>query len=332
MVEIFKQNLAIEPDVQNFIQLALSAVAEMGGNSFAASLALLDAARHLRVAGAGTGYPLPVSLVIEELDIVVRCETGHEIALMQLREAPAPARVARISQRLQKSTEVTDPALLLQRNQEMMRYLDETRQRTERELAELQASLQARQQELHETMKQAETDPLTGLFNRRAFDLRLDSAFRRAMRQRDEPLSLLLFDLDFFKEINDQYGHQYGDAYLNKMAQAMLGVIRQDVDAAFRFGGDEFAMLVAADVGTACDKAVRVLDAMTGKVSIGIASINMKTPDAMDLESFVRQADDALYQAKRTGRGRVVCSAERQGDCNGQCSNKVTKASKAAAA
>lgn len=332
MVEIFKQNLAIEPDVQNFIQLALSAVAEMGGNSFAASLALLDAARHLRVAGAGTGYPLPVSLVIEELDIVVRFETGHEIALMQLREAPAPARVAHISRRLQKSTEVTDPALLLQRNQEMMRYLDETRQRTERELAELQASLQARQQELHETMKQAETDPLTGLFNRRAFDLRLDSAFRRAMRQRDEPLSLLLFDLDFFKEINDQYGHQYGDAYLNKMAQAMLGVIRQDVDAAFRFGGDEFAMLVAADVGTACDKAVRVLDAMTGKVSIGIASINMKTPDAMDLESFVRQADDALYQAKRTGRGRVVCSAERQGDCKGQCSNKVTKPSKAAAA
>lgn len=332
MVEIFKQNLAIEPDVQNFIQLALSAVAEMGGNSFAASLALLDAARHLRVAGAGTGYPLPVSLVIDDLDIVVRCETGHEIALMQLREAPAPARVAHISQRLQKSTEVADPALLLQRNQEMMRYLDETRQRTERELAELQASLQARQQELHETMKQAETDPLTGLFNRRAFDLRLDSAFRRAMRQRDEPLSLLLFDLDFFKEINDQYGHQYGDAYLNKMAQAMLGVIRQDVDAAFRFGGDEFAMLVAADVGTACDKAVRVLDAMTGKVSIGIASINMKTPDAMDLESFVRQADDALYQAKRTGRGRVVCSAERQGDCKGQCSNKVTKPSKAAAA
>ncbi len=332
MVEIFKQNLAIEPDVQNFVQLVLSAVAEMGGNSFAASLALLDAARRLRGAGAGTGYPLPVALVLEDLDVVIRCDTGQEITLMQLREAPALPHVERISQRLQKSTEVADPALLLQRNQEMMRYLDETRQRTERELAELQASLHARQQELHETMKQAETDPLTGLFNRRAFDVRLDTAFRRAMRQRDEPLSLLLFDLDYFKEINDQYGHQYGDAYLNKMAQAMLGVIRQDVDAAFRFGGDEFAMLVAADVSTACDKAVRVLDAMTGKVSIGIASINRITPDSMDLESFIRQADDALYQAKRSGRGRVVCSAEKRGDCKGECLNKAAKDSKAAAA
>lgn len=329
MVEIFKQNLAIEPDVQNFIQLVLSAIAEMGGNSFAASLAMLDMARRLREAGAGTGYPLPVSLVLQDLDIVIHCETGQIINLLQLRETPSMQRVEHISQRLQKSTEVTDPALLLRRNQEMMRYLDETRQRTERELADLQASLHARQQELHETMKQAETDPLTGLFNRRAFDVRLDSAFRRAMRQRDEPLSLLLFDLDFFKEINDQYGHQYGDAYLNKMAQGMLGVIRQDVDAAFRFGGDEFAMLLAADVTTACDKAAQVLDTMAGKVSIGIASINLKTPDTLDLENFVRQADDALYQAKRSGRGRVVCSVEQQGNCNGECLSKSVKASAA---
>lgn len=326
MVEIFKQNLAIEPDVQNFIQLVLSAIADMGGNSFAASLALLNLARRLREAGAGTGYPLPVSLVLHDLDVVIHCETGQQINLLQLREAPSTQRVEHISLRLQKSTEVADPALLLRRNQEMMRYLDETRQRTERELAELQASLHARQQELHETMKQAETDPLTGLYNRRAFDVRLDSSFRRAMRQRDEPLSLLLFDLDYFKEINDQYGHQYGDAYLNKMAQALLRVIRQDVDAAFRFGGDEFAMLLAADITTACDKAAHVLDAMAGKVSIGIASINMKTPDDLELENFVRQADDALYQAKRTGRGRVVCSVELSGNCSGDCLSKAAKA------
>ena len=323
MVEILKQNLAIEPDVQNFIQLSLSAVAELGGNAFSASLALLNVARCLRDAGAGTGYPLPVSLVIEGTELLIRCDSGQEIALACLRESPGDSHVKRVSQRLQRSTEVTDPALLLQRNQEMMRYLDETRRRTERELAELQASLHARQQELHETMKQAETDPLTGLYNRRAFDVRLESAFRRVMRQRAEPLSLLLFDLDHFKEINDQYGHQYGDAYLNKMAQAMLGVIRQDVDLAFRFGGDEFAMLVAAEVMTACEKAEHVRQAMAGKVSIGIASVSTDTPDSMDVAMFIRQADDALYQAKRNGRGRVVCHLEKQGGCTAACLSKV---------
>lgn len=323
MAEILKQNLAIEPDVQNFIQLVLSAVGELGGNSFSTSLALLEVARCLRGAGAGTGFPLPVSLVIEGTEVFVRCHSGQNIALTHLREAPKERLIEKISQRLQRSTEVTDPALLLQRNQEMMRYLDETRQRTERELAELQASLHARQQELHETMKQAETDPLTGLYNRRAFDLRLDSAFRRAMRQRDEPLSLLMFDLDHFKEINDQFGHQYGDAYLNKMAQAMLGVIRQDVDAAFRFGGDEFAMLLVADVATACEKAERVLHAMAGKVSIGITSINVNTPDSLSLEGFVRQADDALYQAKRAGRGQVVCDVQKENGCGGASVSKA---------
>lgn len=323
MVEILKQNLAIEPDVQNFIQLVLSAVGELGGNSFSASLALLGVARRLRGAGAGTGYPLPVSLIIEEAYLFIRCDSGQDIALTNLRETPKGTLVEKISQRLQRSTEVTDPALLLQRNQEMMRYLDETRQRTERELAELQASLHARQQELHETMKQAETDPLTGLYNRRAFDLRLGSAFRRAMRQHDEPLSLLMFDLDHFKEINDQYGHQYGDAYLNKMAQAMLSVIRQDVDAVFRFGGDEFAMLLAADVTTACEKAEHVLHTMAGKVSIGIASISVDTPDSMDMEGFIRQADDALYEAKRAGRGQVVCSLKKQNGCGSECMNKA---------
>ncbi|NWG86954.1 MAG: GGDEF domain-containing protein [Hydrogenophilaceae bacterium] len=323
-MELFKQNLAVEPDVQHFIRLSLSAIGELGGNPFTASLALLEVGRRLRSAGAGAGYPLPVSLELHGLDVRIRCDTGHDITLAKLREDPSPGQIEQVSRTLQKSTEISDPAFLLRRNQEMARYLDETRARTERELAELQASLDARQQELHETLRQAETDPLTGLCNRRAFDMRLEMAFRRAIRQRGEPLSLLLFDLDHFKEVNDQYGHQYGDAYLNKMAQAMLSVIRQDVDGAFRFGGDEFAMLLVADHVTACDKARQVLRSMAGKVSVGIASIYPDTPATLTLEDYVRQADDALYQAKRAGRGRVICCPQNQLGCISECVIKAT--------
>lgn len=310
-VELLKHNLAIEPDVQTFTRLALSSVSELGGNSFSASLAMLEATKRLRDAGAGTGLPLPVSLVLDGLHLLIQLE-GDDILLAQLREMPNDDSVKQLVLRLQKSTEVANPEVLLRRNQEMMRHLDETKAQTERELAELQANLNARQQELRESIKQAETDALTGLFNRRAYDYHLQNAFRRSLRQRNEPLSLILFDLDFFKEINDTHGHQYGDAYLNKMAQAMLSVIRQDIDMAFRFGGDEFAMLLLADASTACKKAQMVLSSMNGKVSIGVTSINDNTPASITLEGFVHQADDALYEAKRTGRGRVVCHSEGQ--------------------
>jgi len=100
----------------------------------------------------------------------------------------------------------------------MMRRFDESRARAERELADLQRNLLQRQRELQESTLQAQTDALTGLFNRRAYDEKLKGAFLHTMRQKDSPLSLMLFDLDHFKEINDEFGHQYGDAYLNKMA------------------------------------------------------------------------------------------------------------------
>lgn len=305
-MEIFKHNLAIEPDVQIFTRLALSSVGELGGNPFSASIAMLEITNKLRDAGAGSGLPLPVSVVLDGLQLSI--EVGDStILLSQLREQPKDEVVHSLMQRMHKSTEVANPEVLLRRNQEMMRYLDETKARTERELAELQSNLDARQKELRESIKQAETDALTGLFNRRAYDIHLEGAFRRAMRQRNEPLSLILFDLDFFKEINDTHGHQYGDAYLNKMAQSMLSVIRHDVDIAFRFGGDEFAMLLMADSDTASKKAQTVLSLMNGKVSIGINSIEVNTPDTLSLEDFVHHADDALYDAKRNGRGQVVC-------------------------
>jgi diguanylate cyclase (GGDEF)-like protein len=214
----------------------------------------------------------------------------------------------------------------LQRNIEMVRHFDETRARTEKELEALQQSLEKRQTELHASLRQAETDPLTGLLNRRAFDEKLGQAFRHTMRQKTAPLSLVLYDLDYFKQVNDEFGHQFGDAYLNKMAHSLRSAIREDVDFAFRFGGDEFAMVIFADYPQACNKATHVLRLMEGKVSIGISTITPNTPDALTLEEFILHADNALYEAKHSGRGRAVvdlCPMPDSSNCQFPCPNSI---------
>lgn len=308
-VELRQQNLAIEPDLQNFIGFVLECVNKLGGNPFAASSASLDLMRRLRDAGAGTGYPLPVCLWLLGHQLRVQWGEGTEqehAKIANFSQKPRSETVAQLHRQLQNSTEFADPAILLQRNMEMARHLDETRARTEKELEALQRVLVERQNELHDSLRMAETDPLTELYNRRAFDEKLGQAFRHTMRQKIAPLSLVLFDLDHFKQINDQYGHQFGDAYLNKMAHALRHVIREDVDFAFRFGGDEFAMVVFADHELAGEKATQVLQMMDGKVSIGISAIHPDTDDDLALEEFIHRADNALYEAKRTGRGRVV--------------------------
>lgn len=151
-------------------------------------------------------------------------------------------------------------------------------------------------------------DPLTGLFNRRAFDERLEQAFRRIRRQKEGPVSLLLVDLDNFKSVNDEFGHQTGDRLLVETARVLTGAIREKVDYAFRIGGDEFAVLLFSDHRIACEKAEHILEGMDGKVSIGVATFSEKDREAEDVGTFFRLADEALYEAKRLGRGRFQSS------------------------
>lgn len=322
-VELLKQNLAIEPDLQNFIGFVLESVTRLGGNPFAASIASLNLMQKLRNAGAATGFPLPACVLLHGPQLRVQWgESAEYLKITNLTHPPKPDTIAQLRRHLQDSTASADPAILLLRNAEMARHLDETRARTEKELEALQHTLEKRQTELHESLRQAETDPLTGLLNRRAFDEKLGQAFRHTMRQKAAPLSLVFFDLDHFKQINDEFGHQFGDAYLNKMGHALRSAIRVDVDFAFRFGGDEFAMVIFADYTLACNKAMQVLRLMENKVSIGITAIDPDTPDSLSLEEFIHRADNALYEAKRSGRGRAVvdlCPLPNSSDCRFPC-------------
>lgn len=151
------------------------------------------------------------------------------------------------------------------------------------------------------------TDDLTGLYNHRQFFNALESELTRAKRQKHK-LALLMFDLDSFKEYNDVYGHLEGDKVLKKIGQITLRCIRNNVDTGYRYGGDEFAIiLIGVDLNMALDIAERLrstiekaeLGAIT--VSIGLAEFESD----MDSESFLKAADDALYVAKSSGGNRV---------------------------
>lgn len=329
-VELLKHNLAIEPDVQNFLHFILAAVRSLGGNPFGAASRTVDLVPLLRADGAGSGCPLPVRLTLEGVRLQVEWGgQGNRRVIDVLKKIPAESITAGLRREIQQSTEAVDPAILFKRNAEMTRYLDETRSRTEKEIKLMQQTLAARQEELRESLRQAESDPLTGLYNRRAFDEKLGQAFRRVLRQSHENLALALLDLDFFKQINDEHGHQFGDAYLNKAAQAMLSATRIDVDMVFRIGGDEFAMLLFADTKTSCMRALEVLNSMKGKVSIGIATISSDTRSFEKTEDFIRCADEALYHAKRSGRGRVVvneCRKEGFVGCGKLCDEMIADA------
>jgi diguanylate cyclase (GGDEF)-like protein/hemerythrin-like metal-binding protein/PAS domain S-box-containing protein len=166
--------------------------------------------------------------------------------------------------------------------------------------------------------EQASRDPLTGLFNRRYLDESLNREIHRAVRE-NMPLSLLMIDIDHFKNFNDQFGHEAGDRVLIEVSNSIRGSLRQS-DIACRFGGEEIAVVMpastAADVRKRVDGFVdqlKVMNLFAGElalprvtISAGIATL----PDhGSDAESLLRSADHALYTAKRSGRNRV-CVAE----------------------
>lgn len=150
------------------------------------------------------------------------------------------------------------------------------------------------------------TDDLTGLYNYRHFFKTLDAELTRMKRQKTS-LSLLLFDLDNFKRYNDLKGHFEGDKVLRKVGEIVNRSIRFNVDSGFRYGGDEFAViLVGATVDRALPIAERIRASIEGTfqeitVSLGLTEFQ----DDFDLERFVKSADQAMYTAKNAGGNRV---------------------------
>jgi diguanylate cyclase (GGDEF)-like protein len=165
-------------------------------------------------------------------------------------------------------------------------------------------------------------DGLTGIANRRYFDVAIDRELRRAQRL-GGTLSLLLTDIDSFKAYNDHFGHQAGDTCLSAVAQALAAKLKRPADVAARYGGEEFAAILPdTDAAQARQLAENIrayvasleLPHAPGAVrpyvtlSIGVASMDKGRLD--DAAALIEAADKALYAAKRGGRDRVVVDGE----------------------
>ena len=186
-------------------------------------------------------------------------------------------------------------------------------QTSSQEVAELRVRLEA-------TQRDTIRDHLTGIPNRRAFDIELKSSIE-ATRETAEPLSLVIFDVDHFKQFNDTWGHQTGDQVLRLVANCIADNARHS-DTATRFGGEEFAVILPA---TALADAVhwanqicalirskRLVKKSTGG-KLGVVTISagvVKHKPGETEAQFVRRADACLYAAKHAGRDRVVSEAD----------------------
>jgi len=151
------------------------------------------------------------------------------------------------------------------------------------------------------------TDDLTGLYNHRHFFKTLEAELARLRRQKTS-LSLVMFDLDNFKSYNDRHGHLEGDKVLKSVGEIVKHSIRHNVDSGYRYGGDEFAVLL---IGASMDRAMAIAERIRSSieqtefqnitVSIGLSEYR----GHFDLEAFVKSADDAMYTAKHSGGNRL---------------------------
>jgi diguanylate cyclase (GGDEF)-like protein len=155
------------------------------------------------------------------------------------------------------------------------------------------------------------TDSLTGLFNQRQFYMRLGEEIVRSKRQK-HPLALILLDLDNFKEYNDKHGHIAGDQALKHVGKAIQRSIREGVDSGYRYGGDEFAIIlidsdipIAEEIGKRVKMAIK--DSSELRASLGYAVYK----GDMNLTDFVKLADANLYRSKTEGKNGHPNSAER---------------------
>jgi diguanylate cyclase (GGDEF)-like protein len=181
-----------------------------------------------------------------------------------------------------------------------------------------QAEALAQAHALLESRKLAQTDALTGIANRRAFDDALAREWKRCARLR-EPISLMMIDVDHFKSFNDTYGHVLGDDALRRLATAIARCAARPTDLCARYGGEEFVLLLPETSeegarGLAADVvlAIRTLGIAHRGSSLGrvTASIGVETvvPGANAPESLVKLTDTNLYRAKRAGRNRYASS------------------------
>lgn len=199
-------------------------------------------------------------------------------------------------------------------------------QTLERQTHELEDKVNLRTQELETSNKKLEKlsriDSLTGMPNRRYFDLQLEQEWQRSMRE-SQPLSILVCDVDQFKNINDHFGHQYGDECLQGVAKAIIETLHRPADMPARFGGDEFVVILPETIALGaellainiCQKVQELSlqqapDALHDVVTLSIGCATFIPSNTNDIKSLFALADKHLFEAKKKGRNCVVSDSD----------------------
>ena len=198
----------------------------------------------------------------------------------------------------------------------LTKVFDQMADRLRRSHAEIMAANEAMQQQNQALETLSITDSLTGLYNRSKLDVILTDQLARYKRTR-RPFALLMLDIDYFKTLNDTYGHITGDEILAGVAQILLQSIRS-IDFAARYGGDEFIIIL---VETSAELALKTAERVRSQVDNMRYSINGSTisvtvsigivecqPDDLTTTAVFARADNALYEAKRSGRNQAYCA------------------------
>jgi diguanylate cyclase (GGDEF)-like protein len=233
---------------------------------------------------------------------------AHELAESVPRLAETGATGSALLMPLAEHGEVTSVVMLVRR---LSAAFDERSVDLARTLVDQAATALA----LVQARAEAGTDAVAGCMNHRAMRRRLDEEIVRATRT-GSPLSCILIDLDDFKRVNDDHGHQAGDTVLREVVQALVGEFRA-FDRVARYGGDEFVVILPnADLRSAAAAATRALERMRAVSSLGTstgisASIGVAQWHApMGVDELLEACDQALLRAKREGKGRVTRAPE----------------------
>lgn len=273
---------------------------------------------------------------IENLGGKVRDEIEQVMAMIDAAQGTATSyseSLAEVTQRLDQSKDRDGLRAVIEGLVQSAKEMQANNQRLEQRLNASKQEITELQENLEAVRSESLTDPLTQLANRKFFDTSLDAAIAEA-RSRNEPLSLMMTDIDHFKHFNDMFGHLTGDQVLKLVALAVKQNVKGQ-DSAARYGGEEFAVILpntvlrsAITVAEHIRRAVMTKELMkrsTGEhlgrvtVSIGVATLqNGDTP-----QSLIERADGCLYAAKHHGRNRVMCETDPEVICNLGAAAKV---------
>jgi len=187
-------------------------------------------------------------------------------------------------------------------------------QQLQQDLSEMKGEIEAAWQRAHALEKELLIDPLTGIYNRRAYDRRIEEELQRYQRYH-RVFSLLVFDVDHFKDINDRYGHSAGDQCLKEIINRVKLILRKS-DFLSRYGGEEFVVIVpeinaegalevAEKIRATVEQTKFIHKSEVVKITISIGLTHIKPGDRVHDQIFSR-ADRALYNAKQAGRNRVL--------------------------